>query len=163
MQKNPHKRHFTFTLKNSYAEYKGKQKELKNDYVPWQVYKDIMREVLKAIMKKIVFEDWTFYLPYRLGCITKLSFDQTSPEVYDPINRNESKKRSKKIVYFNFHSHKRVYQIKWITSFLRFKNKKFYIYRAPKGNLDKKLEVGCAGINKLVMDAARDPTKKLIK
>ena len=162
MPTNPVKRHFTFTIKDSYNEYKS-QKEEKAYHTTYKVYQDILREIFLFIIKRVIYERWTFYFPYKMGCLTLISIDQDKEGNYHPVNRAESKKRNKKIVYFNFHSHKRVYQLKWITNFVQFKNKKYYKYRATKGTMSNKYKSGNAGISDMVHTAAKDPTKKLIK
>jgi hypothetical protein len=156
---NPTKKHFTYTIKDSFKEYNKQERERK---VSYKQYKGILIELFAAIIRKVIREDWTFYIPEDLGALTVVSTDQTKTGA-NPINYKETREKGKPVYHLNFESFRRVYTVKWINSFVRFRNKKYFTYSPMGTSLSKRHNTGKSEIHKKIKRANIDPDTKLIK
>lgn len=156
---NPEKRHFTYTIRDAYKIYR---KEISKE-ITYKQYRDVLRGVLGALTRKVIIDSWTFYLPFKLGALSRISKDQTSEDSQNPVDYNESAKRGKVIYHLNFHSMRRKYRVKWIHSFVKFQNKKYYVYKTPGGTLADRYNTGRSELKRFIEQSAIDNDIKLIK
>lgn len=159
MATNPVKKKYIYTIKDSFKEYAKQDRPIE---VTWKQYKGIMHGVFGMISRKIIQDNWTFYIPHKMGALSMVSYDQTKEE-YNPVDYNMSRKLNKTVMHMNFHSFRRTYKIKWVKSFVKFLNRKFYKYNMPGGTLAKRYDVGKEGVYKLATQANTDQDTKLIK
>ena len=158
MASNPARKHFTYTIKDFYKEYSDSQE----DPISYIKYTTLIRDFFTEIMKKIIFDKYSFFIPYNLGCISLMS--RKPPIKRAPIDWAQLHAGNPKGKHFNLHTFNRLFSIKWLNSFTRrFSNKKFYQFKYTNSKLAHRSGIGGKGIEKMIMDTVNDPTKKLIK
>lgn len=156
---NPAKRQFTYTIKDAYKVYK---KDFKNP-ISYMKYRDILRSVFAALIRKVIEDSWTFYLPFKLGALSRVSRDQRKDKSSNPVDYKRTSEKGKVVYHLNLHSLRRVYRIDWIKSFVKFKNKKYYKYVPSGGTLAKKYNTGKDRLKDYIKEVVEDNDKKLIK
>lgn len=158
MPTNPVKKFFSVSEKDAAKDYKkkkGKQSE--------SVYKKVIHMFFIEIFKKMIHENFIFMLPYSGGTVSIRSF---KPKISDIkkgrkyINWQKTKEAGKKIYYLNKHSNGQLYYFKWDKSFVKFRNRKFYKFKATRSKCATVEGIGTTGLHNYIMEVSSDPTKK---
>lgn len=143
----PTKKHFSCTIKDFYAEYRKEKKKTIaiKEIIPYQIYRQILRDLFLAISKKIIYENFTFMMPYGLGSLLVKS------RKIDPkdakIDYISSKKYKKPIKFLNTHSFGYSFFVAWDKSYVRFKNYTMYLYKNTKSKQASDKGIGVKGLS----------------
>ena len=162
MPTNPQKKHFTYTIRDFYKDYRkecNKQDRFpRRDYIK---YRDFLFEVFAEIFNHIIKTGWHFVLPYSLGefylkDITK----RVGTRVY---SKRLSMKNKKRTYVFNNHTFRKTFQFKWDRTYANFPTAKYYkfIFIDGQEKLHRKYNVGRLALAKFLFSVGSDPNVKL--
>lgn len=164
MATTPVRKHYSKTIKDFYKEYKKYKKSqgLKvSEILTYNQYRDIIRDVFKEISQSIIFDQRPFYMPHRLGTILITSFKTNlDPSKEWVIDKNLSKKYGKRILHTNHHTFGWCYKFKWVTNYVNFRNKAYYVFKAIKSKYATENNVGRGAFSKHIKEIADDPKSK---
>lgn len=117
-----------------YKEYKDEAiKKERTTFVDFKKYSKVLKDFNKLLSNKIVYENECYKLPYRLGVLGVIKFDQN----FDEDRKHKwavDWKRSKEegtIIYFENTDR---YKWKWDKSNMKLKGKKYYQFKASRDN-----------------------------
>lgn len=158
MATNPVKKFFSVSEKDAAKDYKKKKGRHSEP-----VYKQVVHKFFIEVFKKMIYENFIFMLPYGGGTISIKSYKPSIDEIKKGrkyINWKKTKEKGKKIYYLNKHSNGYSYYFKWDKSFVKFRNRKFYKFRATNSECATKEGVGRVGLHNYIIEVCNDPTKK---
>ncbi len=150
MPSNKPRKTYFYSYKHFFASY---QKELDRDEKECKLdedqYKSFISDFFIEIMTKIVRENFSFVMPYRLGIIMVKAYKEGKDSL--SVNWNETKKQGKLVRYVNDHSFRWSFGILWKKHHMNLRNAKFYNYRA---HAKTKRE-----LTKTIRDSSENPLK----
>lgn len=120
--------------------------------VSFKVYKKIVLGFLLKILRKVIYDNFTYTTPNKLGVLS-LKARKIPPS--NPIRKCKVIENQTKVInHYNASRYYYFFTVKWITDGLRFNNKSLYTFSITKPN---KLEI----YDNLV-DVTNNPQKRLI-
>lgn len=150
----PVKKHFTYTIKDFHNKYK---KEGKTE-VTYKKYRSIIKDFFLGVFKKIIYENFTFVMPYSLGLILVKAV-KTNPKNLS-IDFHQTKKTGKVVRHLNRHTRGYYFMIWWNKSHVRFKNNNFYCFKATRSQSATDQGIGKLALAKHIKDLSEDPEKR---
>lgn len=120
-------------IKDFYEEYLREASVKGRTPVSYEVYSKVLKAFNQKISTKIVYECTTYKMPYRLGLLGVIKFEQS----FDAKKKHKwavdwkTSKEVNQIVYFENSDR---YMWRWDKSHTRFKGKKYYAFKATKQN-----------------------------
>lgn len=120
-------------IKDFYIEYKREAETKNRKPVSYDIYRQVIKAANIIISNKIVYECETYKMPYRLGLLGVIKFEQSfNPDTkYKWAIDWKSSKEHNQIVYFENTDR---YKWRWDKSYSRFKGKKYYAFKPTKQN-----------------------------
>lgn len=156
----PVRRHFSCTIKDFYAEYRKEKKKVVKvkDIIPYTTYRHIFRDLFLAISKKIIYENFTFMMPYGLGSLLVKSRKVNPKDA--PIDYNASRIYKKPIKHLNLHSFGYSFSIAWDKSYVRFKNYTSYLYKNTQSKQAEDKGIGKKGLGDEIKRKSQNPNER---
>jgi hypothetical protein len=157
---NPTKKRFTYTIKDSYKDYRVHKKANGvsiPDIITYAKYRDVLEDFFMEISKKMIQENFIFMLPYRLGSIMVRAFKTNLDKA--KIDWAKSKEVGKIVKHLNLHTFGYYFGFVWSKSHVSFKNNPFYSFCATSSKKASNLGIGKKGLSKYIIDSANDPNK----
>jgi hypothetical protein len=160
MATTPTKKSFSCTIKDFYAEYRKERKKTiaTKDVIPYNTYKEVFREFFLAISKKIIYENFTFMMPYGLGSLLVKSRKVNPKDA--AIDYNLSKIYKKPIKHLNTHSFGYTFSVFWDKSYVRFKNYTMYLYKNTKSKQAQDKGIGRKGLSDEIIRRSNNPNER---
>lgn len=158
---NPLKKHFTYTINDFYKSYKDSKKiggRLPEGLIPYKTYRGIMEDFFEGVFKKIIYENFSFMMPYSLGTITVRAFKTNLKKLR--IDWYNTIKYKKRVNYLNRHTFGYAFGIVWDKSYVSFRNNTYYLFRATSSRKCTKLGIGKKGLSKHIFELSKDPEKR---
>lgn len=154
----PVRRHFTFTIKDFYAEYRKEKKKTMpcKDIRPFKQYKPILEDWWEAISKKIIYENFTFMMPYSLGSLHVKAYKMKNLRKRAKIDYNLTKQIGKVVRHINTHSFEHFFGVKWDKSYVRFKNNSLYKFTHTSSQKATDRGIGKRGLGQHIRDRSKD-------
>lgn len=164
MPTNPPKKHFTYTIRDFYKDYrKACNKQDRFPKRPYIKYRDFIYDVFAEIFHTIIKDCWHFVLPYSLGeFYLKENKRNTGKRVYC----KKASIREKRPVYtFNNHTLRKTFKFTWDKTYARFPTAKYYKFELIDGEekLHLKYNVGRRFIARHLFSIGEDPNLKVPK
>jgi len=121
-----------------YEEYKREGEVKKRNIVNYSIYSNILKDFNKELSKRIVYNCQTYHLPYKLGLLGVIKFEQSFSE----DNKHKwavNWKKSKEIGQIVYFENSERYKWKW-DKHQTLKGKRYYQFKAnqPNSRLIKK-------------------------
>jgi len=161
MATNPVKKHFSFTIKDFYKIFKDDKKasgkSCKN-IIPYKVYKGIIEDFFEAVMKLVIYDNFTFRMPYSLGIIMIKAYKTNLKKA--SIDYNQTKKTGKVVRFLNQHTYGYYFGFIWDKSYSRFKNHSLYKFKATKSDHATRLGIGKISLSRHIKKLSLDPKQK---
>lgn len=153
---------FTYTLTDFHRFHLRRQKKekgiLMKENIDLKSYKAFMEDILVMILKAIIYEKYTFIMPYSLGALSVFSKKQS---VYETrIDYRTSKLYKKKVRFLNLATGGRVYGLKWHKKRISLKNKSVYKFNHIDTEKAYKRGVGKKRLSEHILELANDPNRK---
>jgi len=98
------------------------------EYIDNKTYNKLMRSILKRIMDFIIYDNFIFTPPHKMGVFKKKA-RKVPPGSIHRIVKVDGKPVMKAM--WNQDQHSYFFNIKWINSHLMFKNRKLYTFKIP--------------------------------
>lgn len=119
------------------------------EILTYREYRDVMYDMLLAVAVHLIYDDWVFIMPHKLGTLYIKEYkDDGSGKWRGYTDFNTSKKLGKQVKYLNLHTYGKTYGMKWNKPSRRFKNCAYYTFRHLKGsNHAAKKGVGARGLS----------------
>lgn len=158
---NPPKKHFTYTIKDFYREFKEDEKQKGkscDDILPYKKYRKIVEKFFVRIMQKIIYDNHTFMMPYSLGSIVVKAFKTNLKKA--PVDFHTTKMVGKVVRFLNTHTYGYYFGIIWDKSYVRFKNNVYYTFKATSSKYATKNGVGKKALSCHIKELSNDPTKR---
>jgi len=161
MATTPVKKHFTFTIKEFYKEYRLDKRSAGvpcKNIIDYKTYKKIIEDFFVEIMKKIIYENYCFMMPYSLGSILVKSFKTNLKKAL--VDFKTTRAIGKVVKYINQHTFGYYFGIVWDKSYVRFKNNAYYSFSATSSAPATKLGIGKKALSDHINELSQDPTKR---
>jgi hypothetical protein len=161
MPTTPPKKHFTYTIRDFYKIYKKYEKDkgiAVKDIISEKEYREIMEDFFERIMKKIIYDNFTFMLPYSLGSVLVKAFKTNLNNLQ--IDWSRSEEVGKMVKHLNLHTFGYYFGIVWDKSYVRFKNNAYYKFCATSSKKATKLGIGKKALSDHIRKLSRDPEKR---
>lgn len=161
MPTNLPKRHFSYTIKDFYKEYRNRKKEQGipcSEILPYKVYRKILEKFFLGVSKKIIYENFTFMMPYSLGSILVKSHKTNLKNL--KIDWSKSKEMGRIMKHLNLHTYGFYFMISWDKSSVRFRNSAYYLFTFTNSKKAVRQGVGKSGLSNHIKTLSKDPTKR---
>lgn len=155
---NPVRKHFTMTIKDFYGSYKKHKKASNEEPQDYKTYRKAMEDFFTEVSKKIIYENFTFMMPYSLGTVVVKAFKNPFKDRY--IDWKTTKEVGKIVRHLNTHSFGYYFGIVWDKSYVRFRNNAYYTFTARKSDKATRNGIGKKALSKHIRELAKDPTKR---
>lgn len=151
---------YSITVKDFYSSYrKYKKKELRvADILPYKSYKLLVEDFFLEISKKIIYDNFTFMMPYSLGTLLVKSRETNYKKAM--VDYNLTKKHRKVVKHINTHTHGDYFALYWIKSYVQFKNKSYYLFKHISSKKATRNGVGKKGLSHHITALSKDHTKR---
>lgn len=160
MPTNLSKKHFSYTLKDFHKAFRNREKlrgVSLSKVIAWVKYKRILEAFFLAVSKKIIYENFTFIMPYSLGSISVKS--RKSLGEY-PIDFHSSRKYGRTIYFMNRHTFGMIFFFDWNKDYVRFRNNSYYCFKPIRSKYATRQGVGKTSLGKHIKELSDDPTKR---
>lgn len=160
MATTPTKKHFTYTIKDFYEKYRKAKKKAgqTNEIVPYKVYRKIIEAFFLHISKKIIYENYSFMLPYSLGTLLVKAVRTNIHKA--KIDYKKSKEFRKPIKLINTHTFGYYFMIKWDKSYTGFINNTYYLFSNTSSEKAERQGVGRQGLSDYIKTLSTDKTRR---
>jgi len=132
IQRTQGKLNSDISLKDFYQEYKREAEVKQRKIVDYKTHTSILKDFNKLLSEKIVFDCRTYPLPYKLGLLGVIKFEQSfnTDKQYKWAVDYKKSKELKQIVYFE---NSERYKWKWDKQ-KTLKGKRYYQFKATRPN-----------------------------
>ena len=158
MATTPVKNHFTYTTKDIYQRW-VKQEKAKgvplDKILGYKPYKKLMEDFFIAVVKKVIYENFTFTMPHKLGQIRIKAFRYNPKSLQ--IDFHNTKKHKMVIKFLNRHTFGYTYRRWWEKEHVGFKNKSVYHFTGAQGKYPDDRGVGKKAIGEHIKRLSETP------
>ena len=157
----PTKKHFTYTIKDFYREYKNSEKDKGksvSQMIQYKMYRMIIEGFFLHVSKKIIYDNFSFMFPYSLGTIVVKAFKTNLKNLQ--VDWSKSKEVGSIVKHLNLHTYGYYFGIMWDKSYVRFKNNAYYLFCATSSRSASKLGIGKKGLSDHITALSKDPEKR---
>lgn len=108
--------------------------------------------------KKIIYENFTFMMPYSLGSVLVKSYKTNLKNL--KVDWSKSREMGTIIKHLNLHTFGFYFMISWDKSSVRFKNNAYYIFGFTNSKYAIRQGIGKKGLSNHIKTLSKDPTKR---
>lgn len=161
MSTQPVKKHFTMTIKDFYRDFRKEEMEsgkTPHTVIPYKVFRSVIEDFFYEISRKIIYDNFTFMMPYSLGSIVVKAFKNNLKNLN--IDWKATKEHGKVVRHLNLHTFGYCFGIVWDKSYVRFRNNTYYNFSATQSKPATKLGIGKKGLSNHIIELSKDPNRR---